>query len=129
MTGGRRARGGFSLVEAMVCVALAGGVAAGLLAAQARAMANLAEARETLTCAELCASLAAQARAGLKGPGQGEFVAPKGYRWKITGGDEASGAFVVTYKVTVDGPSLDTKTSASAPVWIFRQSAAEGAQP
>ena len=116
-------------MEAMACVALAGGVAAGLLAAQARAMANLAEARETLMCAELCASLAAQARAGLAGPGEGEFVTPKGYRWKIKGGGEAQDASVVTYAVTVDGPSGDAKTSASAPVWVFRQAAAEGAQP
>lgn len=129
MTGGRLGQGAFSLVEAMACVALAGGVAAGLLAAQARAMANLAEARETLVCAELCASLAAQARAGLAGPGEGEYATPKGYRWKITGGEESPAASVARYTARVDGPSGDEKTSATAPVWVFRNVGSGTGQP
>lgn len=120
--GKQRRAAGFSLVEAIVCVALIGGVAGGLFAARARAMAAFVAARETLLCAELCASLAEEVRAGARQPGQGEFANPEGYRWKIElAPGRGTPPTLEKYSVEVAGPSGMEETRAEASVWVLRQ--------
>lgn len=119
----------FTLIEVAVSVAILGGVLAGALTIRWRARHAAYAARETQTCADLCASRVAALRGGATGVGRGAFTSPEGYRWTIRDlkGDGDKG--VRAYEVSVRPPSGEEKSAAKVIIWLYREATTEEETP
>jgi len=111
-------RRAFTLVEVAASVAIVGLVVTGLLLARVRAQRAFGVAKEVTVCTELCASRISALRAGLAGEGEGEFVNPDGYTWRIVelAMDESAPEGVRGFEVHIMPPS-DTE-GAAATIWL-----------
>jgi len=81
---GRSAGSAFTLLEVLAAVAILGGVVVGVLLACQRARGVGVSANTTMTCARLCASLAARARRPGADLDEARFETPAGYTWFVT---------------------------------------------
>jgi len=118
-----RRSAGFTLLEVIVSIAILGGVITALLVARSNAQETHLIASQMLTATRLASSRAALLRAGTMGPGEGAFIEPVGYRWRVTAIPPVEGGRkdVRMYVLTVWPEAHEVEAGVTMHVWVLDQ--------